>query len=122
MPARIFVGVASGSAARSATSPGVELDPLGPGAAEGVAADHVAEDVDDVTADERTGGDHEEADDRERDRQRRDRPGRRRGCARETMRITSATTINVAWSVARVQRRALGVAVVGEAGRRRPAP
>ena len=40
---------------------GVELDPLRPGAAERVAADHVAQDVDDVAADERAGGDEEEA-------------------------------------------------------------
>ena len=57
MPARIFVGVASGIAARSRDLTRVEPDPLRPGAAEGVAADHVAEGVDHVTADERPGRD-----------------------------------------------------------------
>jgi hypothetical protein len=45
----------------------VEPDPLRPGAAERVAADHVPEHIDDVTADERTGGHEQESDDRQRD-------------------------------------------------------
>ncbi len=47
---------------------GVELDPFRPGATERVAADHVAEDVDDVPADVGAGGHDQEADQRQRDR------------------------------------------------------
>ena len=104
---------------RSVTLAGVELDPLRPGAAEGVAADHVAEDVDDVAADERAGGHDEEPDDRERDRRPSGRPARR---TRSTSGRRSAgrapTTMSVACSVARVSGRAVGVAVVGQAGQR----
>ena len=68
MPALALVGVASGIVARSAHVAGVELDPFRPGAAERVAADHVAEDVDDVSPDIGGGGDDQEPDEREGDR------------------------------------------------------
>ena len=64
MPALAFVGVASGSVARSVTSPVSRRIHFVPGAAERVAVDHVAEQVDDVAADEGAGRDDQEADDR----------------------------------------------------------
>src|SRR5919197_2533591 len=48
----------------------LEREPFRPGTAEGVPADHVAEDVDDLPADVRTRGQDEEADDRQHDRHR----------------------------------------------------
>ena len=66
MPAFIFVGVASASH-RGWRAPELELDPLRAGPAERVAADHVAEEVDDVSADERPRRHQPERDDAEDD-------------------------------------------------------
>ena len=120
MPAFIFRGVASGSVGEVGHVAGVELDPLRPGAAEGVAADHVAQHEDDVAADVRAGRQDEEADDRAARPAtvRRRSPATSHGATSETRVSVRPTTMIVACERRPGPGRAVRVAVVGEPGHR----
>ena len=119
MPALTLVGVASGRSARSVIAPRSRRIHFVPGAAERVAADHVAEHVDDVAADERPRGHDQEGDDAEADR---DRPVGRRARAHREREEEQEERHDHERRVERGARPggAVGVRVVGGAGRRRP--